>query len=209
MRYLLFISFFLLTILSGCVEDEPVVRSTEAVLRSRFIPVDSVAKLRVLLDLNRLSRASINDDLDRIDSLENAGDPTDYTEIKELLTFTLDSLQEASSEYTTLTNRIAQGNIKLDYIAAEGADTILRFNDSQEVYGLPLNSRASETTFEIGYGTYRRNASARYTIDTLFDENRIRLRGIQLSVINDSFDSVKYFCDSICTTDEASITFYF
>jgi hypothetical protein len=209
MRYVMFISCFLITILTGCVEDEPVVRSTEAVLRSRFIPVDSVVKLRVLLELNQLSRASINDDLERIDSLENAGDPRDFSEIKTLLSVTLDSLQKASSEYSTITNRIAQGNIELDYITAEGGETLLRFDNPQEVYGLPLNSQATETTFEIGYGSYRKNASARYTIDTLFDENRVRLRGINLSVINDSFDSVKYFCDSICTTDEANIIFYF
>lgn len=209
MRYLIFYSCLLLTVLTSCVEDEPVVRSTEAILRGRFIPVDSVARLKVLLELNRLSRASINDDLERIDSLENAGDPTDYTEIKDLLTTTLDSLQESSSIYTTLTSRIARGDIELDYIAAEGGDTILLFNEPREVYGLPLNSRATETTFEIGYGSYRRSASARYTIDTLFDENRVRLRGIDLSVVNDSFDSVKYFCDSICTTDETSIIFYF
>jgi hypothetical protein len=209
MRYGIISCIVFLLALAGCVEDEPVVTSTEALVRSRFIPIDSINRLTIDLERNSMERSAINDDLDRIDSLEDAGDPTDYTEVKLALNETLDSLNDSRTSLNSTISQLSQGTIRLDFLAAAGSEEVLIFDKAREFYGLPLNSRATQSTFEIGYGSYGGRVTFQYLIDTLFNENRISFSGLNLNIVDLEFDSVKYTCDTVCTTNEATFTFYF
>ncbi len=201
---------FLVSAVSACVEDPPVEISGEALLRSRFIPVDSINKLELRQSLNSQLIDDVSDDLDYIDSLENAGDPGDYTEEKLILNASLDSLEDAGSLLRTQISQLNQGTILLDFVSALGTEKEIRYETPRSLYGLPLRSDALEVTFLIGYGDYLEEATVSYQLESLFDERIVRQRGYDLNLVNYTFDSVKVQCTAdTCTTDEILYTFYF
>ena len=206
----LLLCVLLTSCLSACVEDPPVEISGEAVIRSVFIPQDSINKLEIRQVLNFELIDDVTDDLDRIDSLENAGDPFDYTQEKLLLNESLDSLEDAGSTLSSNISRLGRGNIQLDFISALGADKEIIYETTRSFYGLPLNSNALDVTFLVGYGTYMEEATVSYQLESLFEERIVRQRGFDLNLVNYTFDSVKVQCSAdTCTTDEILYTFYF
>lgn len=199
-----------LLLLCACVEDPPVEMSGEANVRSRFIPADSVLQLETQREETNEVISEVSGRLDFIDSLENAGDPTDYTEEKNRLDNQLDSLQLIRDDLSSGISLLNNGNIKLDFVSALGSPGQITYENARLVYGLPLNSRTSSSTFIVAYGSFSGEATFDYEMETLYEERMVRLRGRNIDLISHTFDSVKVNCNAdTCTTDEILVTFYF
>lgn len=200
----------LLITLTACVEDPPVPVTGEAILRGRFIPLDSVSKLELRDALIDGLIGQTSDDLNELDSLEDAGVPGDYEGKRLLLNNRLDSLQEIGSTLSSTISRLTRGDIRLDFLTAEGTEEQIRYDNSQSFYGLPLYGEATQATFRIGYGSYLQKATISYQIENLFENRVVRQRGFDLALGLFDFDSVRVTCpQDTCNTDEILYTFYF
>ncbi len=200
----------LVPLATACVEDPPVPVTGEAVIRSQFIPVDSVNKLTLRQSLIDGQILFVSDDLDYIDSLEDAGVPGDYTEERLVLNTRLDSLEEIKSSLSSSVSQLSRGIITLDFLTALESEEQITYDFPREFYGLPLPGNAGEVTFLIKYGTYQEQATVSFQVETLFEERVVRQRGYSLGLTDYSFDSVKVQCSAdTCNTDEILYTFYF
>jgi hypothetical protein len=202
-------SLWLLALFS-CVEDPPVPVTGEAAIRSQFIPADSINKLEVRQGLNNKLITEVDQEIDRIESLIEAGEPGDFTSELVFLTTTLDSLREINSSLNSSIRELSRGTIRLDFLTAIGAEEEITYAFPQDIYGLPLTRNANEVTFVIGYGSYLEEATVTYQLETLFEDQVVRNRGFSLELAAITFDSVHVQCPAdTCNTDEILYTFYF
>ena len=166
--------------------------------------------MEMTIDQLNLEISVINDSLEVIDSLIAAGDPTDYSELIAELEEEKDSITEERGNVTRQLNEVSNGNILINRISATGAETDLIFEESREVYRMPLDPRNSTTEFFILYNGVTKTAVFNYYTDTLLENRTVRIIARDLELPLFDFDSANFRCDTLdCTSENARVTFYF
>lgn len=202
--------FAVLLLYFSCSEDDLSTTNNDAAIRAKFIPADSISRLEDQLASNDSLRNKILDQLDLYDSLDNDGDPTDYTGDIVILNERLDSLSTVEDEVDDIVADFQNGNIRLDFLSAVSSPQTVNYAYTTPLYKLPLNPLDTQTTFLTGFGGKEYSSTFTYQLDTVYKEQAVRLLARQIRLTDFDFDSVKVSCDSLkCTSDEILVTFYF
>ena len=206
---LLFWLILLLPFLWKCEEPNVRLDRLDPSIVARFIDVDSLIAMDEDLDLINEAITAVNDSLDVIDSLEIAGDPTDYTEITDALNEELSSLQAERSEISAQRAAVSRGTIQIERITAEGADKDIIPGEAQSEYKLPLDGSARATRFYITYKGMINEAWFTYETDTFYIDRTVRIRAKGLDLVDFDYDSARLTCDTIeCSSINAKAVFY-
>jgi len=195
--------------LLSCEDPNISIDRLDPALEAIFIDVDSLVALDSSIAGINNEISLVNDSLEVIDSLEIAGDPTDYSNEIASLNEALDNLQEERSELNDQRRDVAAGNILINAITAINADDELIFTEPRASYRLPLNPRSSVTEFEILYRGSIKTAQFTYDTDTLFINRTVRIIAKNMALTGTSYDSARFTCDTLeCTSVNAKAVFY-
>jgi hypothetical protein len=206
-----YLQLYVLLLVLFCSCEDPLIRvdQLDPAISGTFIDVDSLISIDADLEVIANGISMVNDSLNVIDSLETAGDQTDYTNEIASLNEILDVLQSERTELNSQRREVASGNILIDAITAVGAPEELTFTESQPSYRLPLNPVGNSTEFEILYNGKLNTARFIYQTDTIFVNRTLRIIARNLLLTGFSYDSVKFTCDTIeCSSINAKAIFY-
>ncbi len=200
---------FLSATLMACEDPSIRIDQLDPAIQGTFIDTDSLVVLDEMIDGINDNITLVNDSLAVIDSLEIAGDPTDYTEEIDALNSLLDDLQADRTELNTQRNEVSRGNILIDVITATGAPKEIIFTESQPTYRLPLDPAGNITQFEIRYNGEIHTALFSYSTDTVFINRTVRILAKNIILGRTSYDSARFSCDTLeCSSINAKAIFY-
>ena len=196
-------------VLFGCEEPNVRVERLDPAIQASFIDVDSLLTMDAMITGINDEISMVNDSLAVIDSLEIAGDPTDYSDLIDELNASKTALQEERTEITNQRSRIAGGTLLIDKITAAGSDKELVFSEPSSTYRLPLNAFASSTELFIQYNGEINRVRFNYNTDTVLVDRTVRILAKELSLSSFDYDSARLSCDTIeCSSVNAKAVFY-
>ena len=166
----------------------------------RFYNIDSLVKVEN-------SIAGLNDSIQIINDLITGGN-TEWNSVLAILNNKLLSLESAKQ-------KISQGKIRVEKVTAEGTDNNLFFRDSTThdtltSFKFPLSLETENSEFFITLPGRIDTLGLKYQLETESYGSGITRRAYNLSVIKNTYDSLKFICkyDS-CVSDETTISIYF
>lgn len=197
--------FFILS----CEEPNINTNRLDPAIRATFIDNDSIVAMEVTIDGLTTEIAVINDSLEVIDSLINAGDPNDYTMEIEALNAEKDAIVDERAEVSAQLSQVSQGNILIDQVTAINAINDIFYDESRSIYRLPLDPGNGETQFFILYNGAINSATFTYETDTVLTNRTVKIIARELSLPTFDYDSVKFSCDTLdCSSENARVIFY-
>jgi hypothetical protein len=188
-RLAVFTLFSALLTLAACEEPNINTSRLDPAIRATFIDTDSIINMEASIAEINSEISLINDRLDVIDSLIDAGDPTDYTEEIDSLELAEEELFSERTEVNTQLNEVSKGNILIEQVTATRADEDIFFDESRSVYRLPLDPANSVTEYFILYNGRINTATFNYTTDTVLTNRTVKIIARDLSLPTFDYDS--------------------
>lgn len=114
-----------------------------------------------------------------------------------------------SSVFNSVKATINSGRILVDQIDIIGANSSLIYEDSAEVWSIPLAFDGSFTEYEVTIAGTTETIELSYDIFQEVDDQRnVLIRAENIRVMNEPYDSL-INCEENCIDGEATFTFYF
>jgi hypothetical protein len=195
-----------LSILS-CSEEEVVIERLEPFVTVKFINVDSVNKLKILVSEIDASLKIINARITAIDALE---DRTPFIDEKDSLNLVKTEITNEKAELNSIKSSINSGLLNLSVLEGEGGEIIYE-DDSLKEHTFPLNSNIGAIRYFTTISNNVDTIDFNYNLKTIFIENQVRIEASSLEVVFHSFDSIKLVCKdtSTCISNDATLIIYF
>ncbi len=234
--WLVFVGWLMLTACSECEECEPSVsapRTSFIFINGKLLAIynDSLAQTatertaaNTEIDSLTIDNLTLSDSLESIVVLLDSGF-IEFREDSMLLEAEIafnqnqidsiqlisDSLSTEISNFQAEIDLIESGTILLDTATNLLTGSFLTFEDSAEVYGLPLEISSAEMPYQFSIANRQYLVNLTYeTIQELNIEREVVVRALNLGVSSHTFDSLTIVCTtSECFSNEAGVFCFF
>ena len=231
MKNTLYILILFITIIACDPCDDCDVVSFEPTVSFVFINQDSIAKIDDSLAIIVMIDSSFNANIDSLNILRDslalveeaiAGGSDLSAEKMNLEQWILDRqadsafyapLDEDGDSITLVLNTtkstINSGRLYVEQIDILGANSILSFEDSAEVWSVPLAFDGTFSEYEVTINGITETIELAYdNFQEIDDQRNVLIRAENIRVVNEPYDSL-INCEENCLDGETTFTFYF
>jgi len=195
MRGFLILTICIVFLTNSCKEDTGFdIRQLEPIVKLSFINTDSLPKALQELQL-------LNDSLSIVNDLISMG-ATDLDSVAALLQTEIDLVNEEIE--TILAGRTIIDNVE----SPEGMGNI-QFPDSAEIFPFPLSISTDQSTFYVTIGNDIDTVQIVYEREITEEPGVILFTNFNTQISLNTYDSVRVDCDSLCISNETSISLYY
>jgi len=195
MRGFLILTICIVFLTNSCKEDTGFdITQLEPIVKLSFINTDSLPKALQELQL-------LNDSLSIVNDLISMG-ATDLDSVAALLQTEIDLVNEEIE--TILAGRTIIDNVE----SPEGMGNI-QFPDSAEIFPFPLSISTDQSTFYVTIGNDIDTVQIVYEREITEEPSVILFTNFNTQISLNTYDSVRVDCDSLCISNETSISLYY
>jgi len=195
MRGFLILTICIVFLTNSCKEDTGFdITQLEPIVKLSFINTDSLPKALQELQL-------LNDSLSIVNDLISMG-ATDLDIVAALLQTEIDLVNEEIE--TILAGRTIIDNVE----SPEGMGNI-QFPDSAEIFPFPLSISTDQSTFYVTIGNDIDTVQIVYEREITEEPGVILFTNFNTQISLNTYDSVRVDCDSLCISNETSISLYY